>query len=183
LRCGYGGAKIGPVAPLRRITMTDTLRYEFVRSHFGECLLALTDRGVCHLEFTDGDRDRALACLAARWPAAKLERRTGLADAQLLFDDDADEPPLDLHGTAFQREVWDALRRIPAGQTLTYGQLARQLGRPNSARAVASAVASNRVAGLVPCHRVVAAGGGLGGFRWGTRRKAAWLARESRLAA
>jgi len=160
--------------------MTDTLRYEFVSSPFGECLLARTDRGICHLEFTDGDREAALAVLASRWPAEKLVPAAGLADSNGLFASETDEAALDLRGTAFQREVWDALRRIPVGQTVTYGQLARQLGRPNSARAVASAVAGNRVAGLVPCHRVVAAGGGLGGFRWGAARKAAWLACESR---
>ena len=161
--------------------MTHSLRYDFVPSPFGECLVAVTERGVCHLEFTDGDRDAALVSLAGRWPGYALDREPGLADAAALFDQGAEQPALDLQGTAFQREVWDALRRIPAGQTMTYGQLATQLGRPKAARAVASAVASNRVAGLVPCHRVVATGGGLGGFRWGTERKAAWLAREAQI--
>lgn len=161
--------------------MTDSLRYDFVPSPFGEYLVAVTERGICHLEFTDGDRESALAALVRRWPGCALAREPGLVASEALFGGDVGQAALDLRGTEFQREVWAALRRIPAGQTRTYGQLARQLGRPKGARAVASAVASNRVAGLVPCHRVVAAGGGLGGFRWGTERKAAWLARESQI--
>jgi AraC family transcriptional regulator of adaptative response/methylated-DNA-[protein]-cysteine methyltransferase len=85
---------------------------------------------------------------------------------------------LDLRGTEFQLRVWQALRRIPRGETRSYGQLARELGAPRSARAVARACAMNRVALLVPCHRVVGAGGALSGYRWGVERKRKLLEAE-----
>jgi AraC family transcriptional regulator of adaptative response/methylated-DNA-[protein]-cysteine methyltransferase len=88
--------------------------------------------------------------------------------------------PLDVQATAFQRRVWRALQAIPVGQTLTYAELARRIGRPGAARAVGSACASNRVALAVPCHRVVPAAGGVGGYRWGSERKKKLLEREAR---
>jgi AraC family transcriptional regulator of adaptative response/methylated-DNA-[protein]-cysteine methyltransferase len=90
-----------------------------------------------------------------------------------------DDIPLDLRGTAFQRRVWEVLRRIPRGSTRTYGEIAREIGRPGAARAVAGACAGNRIAVVVPCHRVVREDGRLGGYRWGVERKRAMLARES----
>lgn len=89
--------------------------------------------------------------------------------------------PLDLRGTPFQRAVWTALREIPLGRTQTYGQIAARIGRPGAARAVARACAANPVALLVPCHRVVPAAGGSGGWRWGAARKLVLLAREGAL--
>lgn len=163
--------------------MRETLHYDFVATPLGECLLARSAEGICHLEFTEDDHSAALAALAQRWPAADLQQRAEQDLPADLFALDGTTLPLDLRGTPFQRQVWQALQAIPAGATCTYGELAQSLGRPGSARAVASAVASNRVAGLVPCHRVVAAGGGLGGFRWGAARKADWLSREARQAA
>jgi O-6-methylguanine DNA methyltransferase len=91
----------------------------------------------------------------------------------------APELPLDLRGTAFQLKVWQALREIPLGETRSYGQIAAAVGEAGAARAVARACASNRVALVVPCHRVVPAGGGTGGYRWGGERKAALLAAEA----
>jgi AraC family transcriptional regulator of adaptative response/methylated-DNA-[protein]-cysteine methyltransferase len=88
--------------------------------------------------------------------------------------------PLDLRGTAFQHRVWNALRRVAAGSTLSYAQLARRIGLPQGARAVARAVAANPVAILVPCHRVVRSDGAVGGYRWGLERKRALLAAEAR---
>lgn len=87
--------------------------------------------------------------------------------------------PLDLRGTPFQRDVWAALRDIPPGRTETYSQVAARIGRPGAARAVARACAANPVALLVPCHRVVPAAGGAGGWRWGAARKRTLLAREA----
>jgi AraC family transcriptional regulator of adaptative response/methylated-DNA-[protein]-cysteine methyltransferase len=87
---------------------------------------------------------------------------------------------LDLRGTVFQLRVWQALRQIPRGQTRSYSQLARELGEPKSTRAVARACALNRVAVVVPCHRVVGASGALTGYRWGVERKQALLASEKR---
>jgi O-6-methylguanine DNA methyltransferase len=95
---------------------------------------------------------------------------------------DADTP-LDLHGTPWQLRVWAALREIPPGETVTYGELARRLGRPHAARAVGAACAANPVAVLVPCHRVVPSSGGLGGYRWGVERKRRLLDLERRSAA
>ena len=91
---------------------------------------------------------------------------------------DARELPLDVRATAFQWQVWRALQRIPEGATRSYQAIARELGRPSAARAVARACASNRVAVLIPCHRVGRGDGALGGYRWGVARKAALLARE-----
>ena len=87
--------------------------------------------------------------------------------------------PLDVRATAFQWKVWRALQAIPAGETRTYSEVARSIGQPSAARAVARACATNPVCLVVPCHRVVQTGGGLGGYRWGVRRKRALLAKES----
>lgn len=106
-------------------------------------------------------------------------RPVGVALDRLVEDPEAGFPfPVELGGTSFQREVWQALRGIPCGETRTYGELAAQLGRPGSARAVAGAVAANRLALVIPCHRVVPASGGTGGYRWGGDRKRALLERE-----
>ena len=86
--------------------------------------------------------------------------------------------PLDIRGTVFQRQVWEALRAIPAGETRSYGEVAAGIGRPGAVRAVARACGANAVAVAVPCHRVVARDGGLAGYRWGVARKRALLARE-----
>jgi len=88
--------------------------------------------------------------------------------------------PLDIEGTSFQRRVWQALSRIPAGSTATYAEIAARVGRPEAARAVAQACAANPVAVAIPCHRVVRADGGPGGYRWGVERKKKLLAREAR---
>jgi O-6-methylguanine DNA methyltransferase len=96
---------------------------------------------------------------------------------------DAGELPIDVRATAFQWQVWRALQRIPAGATRSYQALATELGRPSAARAVARACASNRIAVLIPCHRVIRGDGTLGGYRWGIPRKAALLAREGALGA
>jgi AraC family transcriptional regulator of adaptative response/methylated-DNA-[protein]-cysteine methyltransferase len=88
------------------------------------------------------------------------------------------ELPLDLRATAFQRQVWQALTNIPPGETRSYGEIAAAIGQPRAARAVARACATNPVAVAIPCHRVVPASGGSGGYRWGTARKQALLARE-----
>ncbi len=89
------------------------------------------------------------------------------------------ELPLDIRGTAFQHRVWEALRKIPAGETVTYAEIAERIGQPTSVRAVAGAVAANPIAVAVPCHRVIRTGGALSGYRWGVERKRALLDRES----
>jgi AraC family transcriptional regulator, regulatory protein of adaptative response / methylated-DNA-[protein]-cysteine methyltransferase len=133
-----------------------------------------------------GDSEEALvAALRAELPAAELVRAADAHDrlvdsvvAHVEGKTGADALPLDVRATAFQWQVWRALQRIPEGATRTYQEIARELGRPSAARAVARACASNRVAILIPCHRVVRGDGALGGYRWGVARKAALLARE-----
>ena len=93
---------------------------------------------------------------------------------------EAERLPLDVRGTTFQLRVWDALQRIPTGTTRTYAEIARELGQPSAARAVARACASNRLALVIPCHRVVRGDGGLGGYRWGVERKRELLREEKR---
>ncbi len=168
----------------QRAALSTGLEYDFCDSFLGEYLVARTPRGICHLSFTDGNRPASLELLASRWPGMSLEPRF-LGELQVwdLRATESSRLNLDLRGTAFQREVWAALLDLSPGETLSYGDLASRLGRPKAARAVASAVGSNCIAVLVPCHRIVAAGGGLGGYRWGLERKAALLQRESLRAA
>lgn len=161
------------------------IAYTIVPCPLGRLLVAATERGVCRVAL--GDDAAALERdLRAEFPAADLQRdgaRLADAVAALTRHLEGDQPdvalPIDVRATAFQRRVWDALRRIPYGETRTYGQIARGLGRPTAARAVARAVATNPVALVVPCHRVVPADGAPGGYRWGRERKQALLAREA----
>lgn len=158
---------------------SDQLEYDFCDTPFGECLIARTARGICHLEFTDGDADTALATLLTRWPDARPEQVDLQSSVDAVFKDPAAEAVLDLRGTEFQTRVWRALLRIPPGRTSSYGEIAAQIGRPGAARAVGAAVGSNPVGVLVPCHRVIRADGATGGYRWGTNRKAALLSWEA----
>lgn len=169
-------------ARARRGAVGETVCYVTASSTLGRVSIAWTERGVCHVAL--GDDDAALVRdLAQCYPRAQLEAAPahpwvhavigavdgGAAGAPL---------PLDLRGTAFQERVWQALARVPAGETRSYTDLARAVGRPTAARAVAAACAQNRVAVLVPCHRAVQSDGGLAGYRWGVERKRALLERE-----
>ncbi|HZT74411.1 MAG TPA: methylated-DNA--[protein]-cysteine S-methyltransferase [Terriglobales bacterium] len=171
-----------PLQLLRRGAGAE-IGYTLTRSRLGWILLAATARGVCDIRL-GADARRLQRELAARFAAARLERADrALAAwaraARALAAGASDHPdlPLDLRGTAFQRRVWALLRQIPRGETRTYAQVARALGRPRAARAVAAACARNPVALAIPCHRVVAARG-LGGYHWGVARKRALLRRE-----
>ena len=161
-----------------------TIHYTAVPTSLGLLLVAVTERGVCSVSLGD-DESALVDALRAEFPAAELARasntRDRLVDAVVAHVEGragADELPLDVRATAFQWQVWRALQRIPEGATRSYQAVAEELGRPTAARAVARACASNRVAVLIPCHRVVRGDGGLGGYRWGIARKAALLARE-----
>ena len=149
------------------------IRYGFAASPAGRLLVASTDRGLCAVEL-GGARRSLEARLRARFPNAELrfDARTPALNS-----------PLDAGGTPFQRLVWKALKAIPAGSTRTYSEVARAIGRPGSARAVARACASNPLALVVPCHRVVGADGALRGYRWGAARKKRLLALEAKSAA
>jgi AraC family transcriptional regulator of adaptative response/methylated-DNA-[protein]-cysteine methyltransferase len=154
----------------------------------GVLLVAATDRGVCAV--TLGDSAVKLeAGLAREYPKARIEpadaELRAWAEAVVARIEGSTDPtpvPLDVRGTLFQQQVWEALQRIPAGTTRTYGEIARAIGRPTAARAVGGACGSNRVAVLIPCHRAVRGDGDLGGYRWGVERKEAILERERRVA-
>lgn len=154
----------------------------------GFVLVATSARGLVAVLLGD-DAASLESELRRRFPRASLDAGGALARRHVRAVVDCIDGaatgarlPLDLRGTAFQRRVWRALRRVPAGRTIDYSALARSLGTPGGARAVAQACAANPLAVLVPCHRVVAADGGLSGYRWGRERKRALLLREGALA-
>lgn len=163
-----------------------TIQYGFHDSPFGECLIALTERGICGLQFVaNGDRAAALAELKASWPQAQFVADEGATRPFInpIFNltDVAERPslPLYLKGTNFQIQVWQALLKIPAGTAVAYGTVAQMIGNPKASRAVGSATGSNPIGFLIPCHRVIRQAGGLGDYRWGSRRKKAILGWES----
>ena len=168
-----------------------TIRYTARETRFGTVLMAATERGICAVDLGDCVED-LLEALRADFPEATF--RTDDASLTPWMDeittqlDGADtgpgaatQLPTDLKGTEFQLRVWRALQEIPFGTTRSYGQVARAIGRPTAARAVAGACARNRTALLVPCHRVVRADGDTGGFRWGPELKKRLLERERQL--
>lgn len=165
------------------------IRYTTARSPLGRLLVASTDTGVCAVSL--GESDTALvAALRAEYPKATVARASAPLRAhlqQVLAYLGGRTPqlelPLNIRATAFQWQVWSALRAIPAGTTKTYGEVAAAIGRPTAARAVARACATNPVALAIPCHRVVPASGEAGGYRWGARRKTRLLQLEQRSAA
>ena len=170
----------------RRGGAGEVIRIARAESVMGPLLVGATEAGVCFIGFAEphaaleGD-------LRARFPKARLEAAPDfLAETVREVARFIAEPvaalalPLDLRGTAFQRRVWESLRRIPLGETRSYSGLAAELGQPRATRAVARACAQNPVALAVPCHRVVGASGDLTGYRWGVPRKAALLAGEKR---
>lgn len=151
---------------------------EFARADtsLGPVLIGWTGRGVCHVGFESDD-----AVLRARFPRAtfrEVKRGPYLLAVKRIIDGAPAQVPLDVRGTAFQVRVWEALRQIPQGETRSYTEVARALGAPQSARAVARACALNSLAVLVPCHRVVRTNQALAGYRWGLARKRALLKRE-----
>jgi len=162
----------------------EDIRYGIVRAPIGFVLVARTARGVCRVSI--GDRMEPLeSALEREFPHAAIARDDGALKheaAAIVTSLTSAQPqlsiPLDVLATAFQRRVWQALQRIPRGQTRTYGEVAASLGEPRAARAVARACATNPVALVIPCHRVVPASGGTGGYRWGAERKAQLLKAE-----
>lgn len=159
------------------------IHYGFHDTPFGDCLLAITGRGVCALRFVDsGARGTALKAVHAEWPRATLKPSAPLtrATAKRIFTGKG-QRPIDLYvaGTNFQVKVWEALLRLPRGRVATYETMARAAGRPRAVRATANAVAHNPVGWLIPCHRVIRKTGLLGGYRWGESRKRAMLAWEA----
>jgi AraC family transcriptional regulator, regulatory protein of adaptative response / methylated-DNA-[protein]-cysteine methyltransferase len=155
------------------------IRYGARPTVLGHAFIGLTDRGICHLRFIDGTSD-PLEELRSEWPGATMLEDRAAASSVLAVVESARAPiRLWLKGTNFQLKVWEALLRVPEGELVSYGKLAQATGVPRAVRAVASAVAANPVAWLVPCHRVIRASGVLGQYRWGVERKAALIGWEA----
>jgi AraC family transcriptional regulator of adaptative response/methylated-DNA-[protein]-cysteine methyltransferase len=193
-RAGYGSAgrfyeaakeSLGMLpATYRERGVGQTVHFATCPSSLGVVLVATTEQGVCAILI--GDDGRLLEDdLRRRFARAQLEpAQQELGELLSNVVQCIEEPwrqstlPLDLRGTALEQRVWQALTRIPAGQTSTYGRIAEELGMPRAARAIGRACGANPAAVLVPCHRVLRADGALGGYRWGLERKRALLARE-----
>lgn len=159
----------------------EQIRYVLTQCSLGWLLVAWTERGVCEVALGD-DEASLIAQLEAHFPRAVLDASAACAWADAVVDAvEMSSPaaiPLDIRGTAFQERVWQTLRGIPAGQTRTYAEIARSMGMPKGARAVARACATNPLAVVVPCHRVVRQDGRASGYRWGIERKESLLRRE-----
>jgi AraC family transcriptional regulator, regulatory protein of adaptative response / methylated-DNA-[protein]-cysteine methyltransferase len=161
------------------------IRFAIGQASLGAVLVAATDKGVCAI--TLGDDPGVLAHeLQDRFPRAELtgddpafERMVARVVGLIEAPGQRLDLPLDIRGTAFQEQVWQALRAIPPGRTATYAEIARAVGRPKAVRAVASACAANPLAVAIPCHRVVRTDGDVSGYRWGVERKRALIAREA----
>jgi AraC family transcriptional regulator of adaptative response/methylated-DNA-[protein]-cysteine methyltransferase len=163
-----------------------TIGYTIADSPLGKLLVASTDKGICAVSFGDSE-DELKRELGQEFFAAEInEDDKGLKNAvdSILRGLNGERSilalPLDVRGTAFQMRVWSELRKIPYGETRSYKEVAEKIGDPNAVRAVARACATNPVALVTPCHRVVASDGKLAGYRWGIERKDALLKREGR---
>ncbi len=160
--------------------------YGFFDSPFGDCLLAITERGICHLGFVKGDkRSEALNQLFETWPGAVFTENHKpinlIANDIFRYDRNKKPGPFNLHlkGTNFQVNVWKALLSIPEGWVVSYQDIASHIGHPKAFRAVANAIAINPVAYLIPCHRVIAKSGKIHQYRWGSARKKALIGWEA----
>ena len=187
-----GAAKLGMTpARYRAGGNGEEIRWSIVDTTLGQAIVATTARGICMVELGE-DAEKLVHTLHAEFPHARLQqvdagrdeflaprvRAVANALAGKRAPASSDKLPVDLIGTAFQTRVWDALMKIPAGETRSYAALAIAIDAPKAARAVASACAHNRVAIVVPCHRVIRGDGSLGGYRWGLALKQQLLGRE-----
>ncbi|SHK84211.1 DNA-O6-methylguanine--protein-cysteine S-methyltransferase /Transcriptional regulator Ada [Chitinophaga jiangningensis] len=159
------------------------INYSFAESPFGNVIVASTSKGICYMAFSE-DETAAFTGLVQAFPAATFRQMTDLMQQHALYiftQDWASLSDIKLHlkGTPFQLKVWDALLHIPLGQVSTYSDIAQKINHPNASRAVGSAIGSNPVAFLIPCHRVIKANGETGGYHWGATRKNAILGWEA----
>jgi len=167
------------------------IRYTTLDTLLGHLLVATTDRGICSV-ILGKNETAVVGDLRKEFPGANFERTDAGDDwianiiARITADLDGSNapesplPPIDIRATAFQWRVWQALQHIPRGETRSYSDIATAIGKPRSVRAVANACGRNRLAVVVPCHRVIREDGSLGGYRWGIERKRTLLAREGR---
>jgi AraC family transcriptional regulator of adaptative response/methylated-DNA-[protein]-cysteine methyltransferase len=160
-----------------------SINYSFAESPFGEILVASTPKGICYLAFADKEEE-ALAELHAQFPHARYKQTVDLIQQNALYIFTQDwkklsQIKLHLKGTPFQLKVWDALLRIPMGQLSSYSRVSGKIDSPGASRAVGSAIGSNPVAFLIPCHRVIRSTGESGQYHWGANRKTVMIAWEA----
>ncbi|MFV0411378.1 MAG: bifunctional helix-turn-helix domain-containing protein/methylated-DNA--[protein]-cysteine S-methyltransferase [Paracoccus sp. (in: a-proteobacteria)] len=159
------------------------INYSFAESPFGNLIVASTQKGICFMAFEENETT-AFQNLQTKFPNASFQRKLDLMQQNALFIFQNDwsklgEIKLHLKGTDFQLKVWESLLKIPMGGLSTYGNLAEKIGNPNASRAVGTAIGSNPVAYLIPCHRVIQSTGDFGGYMWGNTRKTAIIGWES----
>jgi len=166
--------------------MKETIRYAWGRSSLGEFIAASSDCGLVALEFARREAP-PISALTSRFPEAELvEDSTSLKETVEKAANLIEHPtaganlPVDMRGSEFEREVWSALQEIPTGRTISYVELACRFGDPHLAQKVGEACAANKIAVVIPCHRVLRKNGSISGYRWGTWRKRALLEREYR---
>lgn len=180
-------SKFHPQFSLNR-EVVEKIEYSGTTCDLGRLLVARSSRGICQIAMGDQE-DELVDALRSNFSNAELSR-VGRANvpqveaiaAMVQQPSRSHEVLLDVRGTAFQRKIWRALQQVPAGQTMTYSQLAAKVGRPDACRAVASACGANRLAIMIPCHRIIRQDGSLGGYRWGVGRKRRLLEWESKIA-
>jgi AraC family transcriptional regulator of adaptative response/methylated-DNA-[protein]-cysteine methyltransferase len=159
------------------------INYSFAESPFGNILVGSTSKGICYMAFAD-DEKKSFMDLNNKFPKAQLKQITDIMQQNALYIFRHDwsklgEIKLHLKGTDFQLKVWEALLKIPIGQLSTYGLVAKAIQKPEASRAVGTAIGSNPVAYLIPCHRVIQSTGNFGGYMWGATRKAAIIGWEA----
>lgn len=180
--------KSAPAKQYKGTRPATIIRYGSGKSSLGAILVAASDSGICAVTLS-GDPELLRYNLQSRFPKAELQECNDADFKQLVAKvvryieapSSEFELPLDIRGTAFQQRVWQALREIPPGTTVSYTDIAKSIGMPNAVRAVAGACAANNLAVAIPCHRVIRKDGDLSGFGWGVERKAELLRREQRV--
>lgn len=160
-----------------------SINYSFAKSPFGKVIIASTSIGICHIAF-DEDENIALANLKSHFPKANYQEDLNETHQQALnfFDsgwNNSEQIKLHLKGTDFQLKVWETLLTLPLGNLTSYGSIANKINKPKASRAVGTAIGSNPIAFLIPCHRVIQQSGNLGGYMWGETRKSAIIAWEA----
>ncbi len=160
-----------------------SINYSYAESPFGNIMVASTHKGICYMAFA-ANETQAFETLLKHFPRARFSQMTDLIQQNALYVFGQDwtklsQIKLHLKGTAFQLKVWDALLKIPLGQLSTYGTIAGKIEKANASRAVGTAIGSNPVAFLIPCHRVIQSTGAFGGYMWGRERKAAMIGWEA----
>jgi AraC family transcriptional regulator of adaptative response/methylated-DNA-[protein]-cysteine methyltransferase len=160
-----------------------SINYSFAESPFGNILVASTTKGICHIAFVE-DEVQAFGMLQSNFPNANIKQHLDLIQQNAIFFFTHDwqklnQIKLHLKGTDFQLKVWETLLKIPMDQLSTYGNVAKQIDKPNASRAVGTAIGDNSVAFLIPCHRVIQSTGNHGGYMWGTTRKSVIIGWEA----